>query len=164
MAGVKTFTELRFWQKARAWSKRIFQLTRREPFCSDRRLVAQINDSSESVTANIAEGFGRGTQGEFVTFLGYAIGSLNETQSHLCAAYDRDYLERAEFGELFAEGTEVRKMIVGFMRSMVMRGSGVKHIRKRPDWSDQVWEIYERVTGQPRPERFRKPEPELAQE
>jgi four helix bundle protein len=105
-----------FWQKARAWSKRIFQLTRREPFCSDRRLVTQVNDSSESVMANIAEGFGRGTQGEFVLFLGYAVGSLNETQAHLCAAYDRDYLERAEFGELFREGTEVRKMIVGFIR------------------------------------------------
>jgi len=39
--------------------------------------------------ANIAEGFGRGTQAEFVTFLGYSLGSLNETQSHLCAAYDR---------------------------------------------------------------------------
>src|SRR5215831_13525647 len=47
-----------------------------------RAQVEQVNDSSESVMANIAEGFGRGTQGEFVTFLGYAIGSLNETQSH----------------------------------------------------------------------------------
>jgi len=114
--------------------------------------------------ANVAEGFGRGTQGEFVAFLGYAIGSLNETQSHLCAAYDRKYLERAEFGELFREGTEIRKMIVGFIRSMVMPRSGVKHIRKRPDWTEQVWEIYERVTGQPRPERFRKPDPDGCKE
>ena len=111
MPGARTFTELRFWQRARAWSKRIFKLTRREPFRSDRRLVVQINDSSESVMANIAEGFGRGTQGEFMTFLGYSIGSLNETQAHLCAAYDREYLSKDEFGELFQEGTEMRKMI-----------------------------------------------------
>ena len=58
------------------------------------------------MTANIAEGFGRGTQGEFVQFLGYSIGSLDETQSHLCTAYDRGYLTKAEFGELFQEGTE----------------------------------------------------------
>ena len=77
MPGARSFTELRFWQRARAWSKRIFQLTRREPFRSDRRLVVQINDSSESVAATSAEGFGRGTQGEFVTFLGYSIGSLD---------------------------------------------------------------------------------------
>jgi four helix bundle protein len=81
MPAARLFTELLFWQKAREWSKRIFQQTRLEAFRADQRLVVQINDSSSSVMANIAEGFGRGTQGEFVQFLGYAIGSLNETQS-----------------------------------------------------------------------------------
>src|SRR5262245_40815499 len=125
MSAVKVFTDLVIWKRGRAWSKEIFQRTQREPFCRDRRLVEQINDSSESVMSNIAEGFGRGTQGEFVTFLGYAIGSLNETQSHLCAAYDRAYLTREEFGELFQEGTEIRKMTVALLRSMVLPGSGV---------------------------------------
>jgi four helix bundle protein len=156
MSGAKSFVALRFWQKARQWSKRIFQFTRREPFRSDLRLAAQINDSSESVGANIAEGFGRGTQGEFVTFLGYAIGSLNETQSHLCAAYDREYVSKDEFGTLFQQGTEIRKMTVAFIRSMVLPGSGVKHIRKQTNWTDRVWEIYERITGQQRPALFQK--------
>ena len=154
MPAARTFTELRFWQRARQWSKRIFQLTRREPFREDRRLVAQINDSSASVMANIAEGFGRGTQGEFITFLGYAIGSLNETQSHLCAAYDREYVTKEEFGREFQEGTEIRKMIVRFVQSMVMPGSGVKNIQKVPDWSDRVWEMYERISGKERPVFF----------
>jgi four helix bundle protein len=157
MPGVKDFVTLGFWQKARQWSKRIFQLTRREPFRSDRRLVVQINDSSESVAANVAEGFGRGTQAEFVTFLGYAIGSLNETQSHLCAAYDREYLTKDEFAEMFRQGTEIRKMTVAFIRSMVQPGSGVKHVRKVKSFTDEVWERYERITGKPRPELFRKP-------
>src|ERR1043165_4063343 len=115
MAGVSQFTDLIFWQKARALSKAIFQETRKAHFSEDRRIVEQINDSSESVMSNIAEGFGRGTQGEFIQFLGYAIGSLNETQSHLIAAYDRGYLGKDEFGTLFAEGTEIRKMTVGFI-------------------------------------------------
>jgi len=157
MPGARTFTELRFWQRARAWSKRIFKLTRQEPFRSDRRLVVQINDSSQSVMANVAEGFGRATQGEFVTFLGYSIGSLNETQSHLSAAYDREYLSKEEFGELFEEGTEIRKMIVRFIHSMVQPGSGVKHMRKATSWTEEVWERYERITGKERPERFRTP-------
>jgi four helix bundle protein len=155
MPGVKLFTDLLIWQRSRAWSKAIFEKTQAEPFCRDQRLVVQINDSSESVMSNIAEGFGRGTQDDFVTFLGYALGSLNETQSHLCAAYDRCYLSRADFGKLFQEGTEIRKMTVSFIRSMVMPGSGVKHIRKLKRWSDQVWEIYERVSGKQRPEFFR---------
>lgn len=79
--------------------------------------------------SNIAEGFGRGTQGEFVTLLGYAIGSLNETQSHLAAAYDRNYLTREHYGALFGTGTEIRKMTVSFIKSMAKQGSGVKHMR-----------------------------------
>jgi four helix bundle protein len=152
----KVFTDLLIWQRARKWSKDIFQQTQKLPFRPDRRLVEQINDSSESVMANIAEGFGRGTQGEFITFLGYSIGSLNETQSHLCAAYDREYLDRDTFAALFADGTEVRKMIVSFIKSMVMPGSGVKNTRRYVSFSEQVWEMYERTTGQQRPEIFRK--------
>jgi four helix bundle protein len=158
MPAARTFTELLFWQRARQWSKRIFHTTRRDPFCDDRRLVSQINDSSESVMANIAEGFGRGTQGEFVQFLGYAIGSLDETQSHLCAAYDREYLSKSEFADLFREGTDIRKMTVGFIGAMIKPGSGAKHLRKIPNWTDQVWELYERTTGKPRPALFRRPQ------
>jgi four helix bundle protein len=164
VTGVRRFTDLKIWQRARQWSKRIFELTRPMPFRADRRLVTQINDTSESVASNIAEGFGRGTQGEFVTFLGYAIGSLNETQSHLCAAYDRKYLDKALFAELFQEGTEIRKMTVAFVCRMGQPGSGVKHRRKPPpSWTDQVWEIYERVTGQKRPPLFETHEKQQAE-
>jgi four helix bundle protein len=152
----RTFTELLSWQKARAWSKVIFFLTRREPFCRDQRLVVQINDSSESVMSNIAEGFGRGTQAEFITFLGYALGSLDETCSHLCAAYDREYLSKSEFAEQYRAGVEVRKLIVGFIRSMVQPGGGVRFSKRTKSWTDEVWEIYERVTGKPRPEFFQR--------
>jgi hypothetical protein len=47
-------------------------------------------------------------------------------------------------------------MTVGFIQSMVIPGSGVKNIPKVPDFSEQVWEIYERVTGKSRPEFFQK--------
>ncbi len=158
MAGVTNFTELKFWQRSRNWSKRIFRMTRCNAFAQDRRLVAQVNDSSESVFANIAEGFGRGTQGEFVMFLGYAIGSLNETQSHLCAAYDREYITKEEFGEAFQEGTEIRKMMVAFLKSMTKQGSGVKHMRKCKTWTEEIWERFERITGHKRPEWVKVPE------
>ncbi len=157
MTGVQDFTDLRIWQQSREWSKRIFVCTQRDLFQADRRLVSQINDSSESVMSNIAEGFGRGTQGEFIQFLGYAIGSLDETRSHLVAAYDREYLAKDEYAELFTFGTGIGKQTVAFIRSMVKPGSGVKHMRKQKSWPDQVWEIYERTTGKERPEQFRNP-------
>ncbi|MSR56322.1 MAG: four helix bundle protein [Planctomycetaceae bacterium] len=154
MAAARVFTDLMFWQKARFWSKSIFEQTQGTAFRQDRRLVEQINDSSESVMANIAEGFGRGTQGEFVQFLGYSLGSLNETQSHLCSAYDRGFITKTEFARLFKDGTEIRKMTVAFLKSMVLHGSGVKHQRPYRSWTDQVWESYERLTGNKRPPLF----------
>jgi four helix bundle protein len=154
MSGAHKFTELLMWQKARAWSKEIFNKTQLTPFSKDQRLTVQINDSSESVMSNIAEGFGRGTQEEFVTFLGYALGSLDETCSHLCAAYDRKYLTKDEFAALYASGEEIRKVTIGFIRSMVMPKSGVRHIRPYKSWSERTKEIWERVTGKPFPEKF----------
>lgn len=110
--------------------------------------------------ANMAEGFGRGTQEEFVTFLGYALGSLDETQSHLCAAYDRAHIDKDTFGRLWSEGIEIRKMTVAFIRSMIHPRGGVRTLGKPKSWSERVWEIYERVTGEPRPPMFNPPEPE----
>ena len=160
MPAARSFTELKFWQRARAWSREIYHRTEQPRFARDQRLVVQINDSSESVMSNMAEGFGRGTQEEFIKFLGYALGSLDETQSHLCAAYDRQYLDKEAFADLFREGTAIRKLTVAFIRAMVMPRGGVRTLGKTPSWSSRVWEIYERVTGQPRPATFNEPAPE----
>jgi four helix bundle protein len=65
MPAARSFTDLVFWQCARQWSKAIWLLTQKPPFSRDERLVRQINDSSESTMANMAEGFGRGTQNVF---------------------------------------------------------------------------------------------------
>ncbi len=154
MSGVRDFTNLLIWKRARAWSKDIFWTTQATPFSKDQRLVVQVNDSSESVMSNIAEGFGRGTQEEFITFLGYALGSLMETQSHLCAAFDRQYLTKDEFAKLYGAGNELRKMIIAFIRSMIMPRSGVRNIRRTKSWSERVSEIYERVTGERPPTPF----------
>lgn len=154
MAAIRSFTEILSWQRARQWSAEIFRHTKHRPFAGDQRLVVQINDSSESVMSNIAEGFGRGTQSEFIVFLGYALGSLDETRSHLCAAYDREYLVEAEFGRLFNEGTTIRKLIVAFIRSMILPRGGVRSQGRKVNWSNEVWEVYERVTGESRPEAW----------
>jgi four helix bundle protein len=161
MPAARSFTDLLCWQRARQWSKDIYQLTQNQPFSRDQRLVVQINDSSESAMANIAEGFGRGTQEEFITFLGYSLGSLDETQSHLCAAYDRQHIDKDTFGRLWSEGIEIRKITVGFIRSMILPRGGVRTLGKPKSWSERTWEIYERVTGEKRPEMFNPPEPEI---
>ena len=171
MAAITRFEDIVAWQEARKLTRHVYGVTGREPFARDFGMRDQIQRASVSSMSNIAEGFGRGTQGQFITFLGYCLGSLDETQSHLCAAYDREYLSREDFGELFQQGTEIRKMTISFVRSMVLPGSGAKDFKKIKSWTDEVWETYERITGKPRPEFFQKlkrnstdgnsPEPEI---
>lgn len=102
---------------------------------------------------------GAGTQNEFVLFLGYALGSLAETQSHLTAAYDRAYLNKDRYAELFREGSTVRKLTIAFIRSMVMPRGGVKTLGPKINWTNQTWEIFERVTGKRRPAMFESSRP-----
>jgi hypothetical protein len=97
---------------------------------------------------------------KFITSLGYAIGSLDETQSHLCAAYDRGYLDKKKFGELWQEGIAIRKLTAASIRAMILTRGGVRTLGRPPSWSSRVWEIYERVTGQPRPAQFDPPPPD----
>ena len=90
-------------------------------------------------------------------FLGYSIGSLNETQSHLTVAYDRGYIDKTVYERLFRQGTGLRKQIIAFIGSLVRVGSGVKNMRRVKSWSEEVWEMFERTTGQERPGVFRTP-------
>ena len=61
-----------------------------------------------------------------------------------------------EFATLFAEGTEIRKMTVGLILSMVKPGGGVKFSRQFKSWTEVNWERFERITDKQRPEFFRK--------
>jgi four helix bundle protein len=81
MATITKFEELEVWQLARAFAATIYKITLQENFSKEYKFKDQIKDSSGSVMDNIAEGFGRDSRLEFINFLGYAKGSLNE-QSH----------------------------------------------------------------------------------
>jgi hypothetical protein len=75
----------------------------------------------------------------------------------LYACYDRKYLSKDLFAELYRERTAIRKLTVGFIRSMILPRGGVRTQSPPKSWSSQVWEIYERVTGKPRPDQFAAP-------
>ncbi len=64
------------------------------------------------------------------------------------------YLAKDQYAALFREGTAIRKLTVAFIRAMVTPRGGVRTLGKSKSWSSQTWEIYERVPGKPRPERF----------
>lgn len=115
MATIKNFEDLKVWQKARVLCEQVFQLIELEKFSKDYKLKDQINDASGSVMDNIAEGFGRQGNNEFINFLTIANGSAMEVKSQLYRALDRNYITQEKFDELFQLIEEISKMIFGLI-------------------------------------------------
>ena len=112
MATVRDFEELAIFQKARELSKKIYPITQRGKFKYDTRFVQQIRAAAGSIMDNIAEGFERTGNKEFLNFLYIAKGSCGEVRSQLIRANDNGYLTPEEYDELY---TECRKLSAGIM-------------------------------------------------
>ena len=93
----KSLEELPVWQKARELTKTIYMLTKQASFRKDFSLVDQIRRTVVSVMSNLAEGFERGSNTEFIQFLYIAKGSAGEARTQLYVALDQGYITEEEF-------------------------------------------------------------------
>ena len=114
----KQFEDLLFWQKSRDLTIQIYTSTSKAPFKTDFGLREQIQRAAVSVMSNIAEGFGRGSNTEFVQFLFVAKGSLSEVKSQLYVAMDLNYISNTEFTKAYQLAEEISKIISAFIKSL----------------------------------------------
>ena len=101
MSTIRGFEEIISWQKARALNKILGKYIDDGRFMKSYTLRSQIEGSAGSITDNIAEGFERGGNKEFIQFLYISKGSCGEFRSQLYRAIDRKYLSQNEFDELY---------------------------------------------------------------
>ena len=118
MAAVRDFEELAIFQKARELSKKIYPVTNREGFKSDYRFVQQIRAAAGSIMDNIAEGFERTGNKEFLNFLYIAKGSCGEVRSQLIRANDVGYLTPKEYEELYSDCRKLSASIMNFIKEI----------------------------------------------
>jgi four helix bundle protein len=116
MAKIERFEDLISWQKAREMNHLIYKSTNVGGFAKDFGLRDQIRRASVSIMSNIAEGFERGGDKEFIQFLSHAKGSCGEVRSQLYVALDEKYLPTGEFKELSDRSVEISRLISGFMQ------------------------------------------------
>ncbi len=80
-----------------------------------RSISYQLLDSGGSISANIAEGYGRGTPGEFQQFLRYSRGSSAESDNWLFKATRQNFISRERYGEYQELFERLNKMIGSFI-------------------------------------------------
>ena len=109
------FEDLGIWQDARKLCKEIFLITEKDTFSRDFKLRDQIRTSSGSVMDNIAEGFERNGNKEFIQFLSIAKGSCGECRSQSYRAFDYGYIDQKILNELIHKTITFSKQISGFI-------------------------------------------------
>jgi len=115
MSAINTFEDIQAWQKARELNRVIYQISSGGSFSKDFGFRDQIRRASVSILSNIAEGFERNGNKEFLYFLSIAKGSAGEVRAQLYVALDLDYITKAEFDNLNKLANETSKMISGFI-------------------------------------------------
>ena len=115
MATVRRFEELECWKEAREFVKLIYGLTKKDAFRKDFELVSQLRRSAVSTMANIAEGFHRNSNRDFMKFLDYSRASIAESISHCYVALDQQYINEEEMALVNEQANGVWKKVNAFI-------------------------------------------------
>jgi four helix bundle protein len=106
---IERFEDLEIWQDARQLCNLVFQVTSVEPFVKDYKFRDQIRSAAGSTMDNIAEGYGRGGNREFVNFLSISRGSNDEVRSQSYRAFDFRYIDEPSFNNLLELTDKISK-------------------------------------------------------
>lgn len=113
---MKDFKDLKVWEKAHALTLLVYEETRSFPKEELYGLTSQLRRAASSVAANIVEGCGRRSDGEFTRFLQIARGSASELEYHLLLARDLRVLDKAKFKKLDSDVVEIQRMLTALVQ------------------------------------------------
>jgi four helix bundle protein len=114
---VSDFTDLETWQFARMLRKELFRIAQNFPQEERYSLVSQLKRAAISVTANLAEGYGRFSYQENIQFCRQSRGSLYELRDHLTTALDAGYISHEKYKELDATAISAIRLVNGYIRA-----------------------------------------------
>lgn len=118
MATFKTYEEINAWQQGRVLVRDVYALTAVGSFSKDFGLKDQIQRAAVSVCSNIAEGFERRGNKEFINFLWIAKGSAAEVSSQLYHAKDLGYISEEDFASMYDKAKLIGGMIYNLIQAI----------------------------------------------
>lgn len=116
MSTIDRFEDLEAWKLARVLTGLVYTSSGAGNFGHDFALRDQIRRASISIVSNIAEGFERDGDKEFIQFLSIAKGSCGEVRAQLCLALDQKYISETEFQDLTTKAIQLSRVISGLIR------------------------------------------------
>ena len=123
---IQNFEDLEIWKEARCLTREIYKLSKTPRFSKDFSLRDQMRRAAVSMMSNIAEGFERGGNQEFVQFLYVAKASCGEVRSQLYVAVDQSYVAQKDCEELTKSFKRLSIMIsnlIDYLKRSGMKGS-----------------------------------------
>lgn len=118
---MNTFRNLLIWQKSMALVTEIYQVTNSFPKEEIYGLTSQIRRSSISIPSNIAEGYGRNGNDDYLRFLNISISSLFEMQTQLEISFNLKYINEVQFNKINGDSREIERMLSAFIRKIKLR-------------------------------------------
>ena len=119
MATIRKFTEIKAWQLGRELARDVYAITKVGAFAKDFGFRDQIQRAVVSINSNIAEGFERDSNPEFVKFLGYAKGSAGEVVLQLVTAHDIGYVNDDAY-ERLTQKLELVSVMLARLRARIL--------------------------------------------
>ena len=130
---MQDFKELKVWQKAHQLALDAYQMTSRFPREEMFGLTSQIRRAAVSIAANIAEGRGRGGDGDFKRFLQIAQGSAAELDYELLLARELHYITPEQHAGIQSQVKEIGRMLNRFIQTLATpNSSGAQDRSQRP--------------------------------
>jgi four helix bundle protein len=124
---ITRFEDIEAWQEARKLVNMVYGVINKNPkFKRDFRLVNQVQDAAVSSMRNIAEGFSRKGNKEFIQYLFISKSSAAEVESHLYVALDQAYISQDDFEKVYNQAEIVSKMDSGFIKYLQSQLSDFK--------------------------------------
>ncbi len=113
---ISRFEDLDCWKEARTVVSQVYKLCNGSDFRKDFSLTDQVKRAATSIMANIAEGFSRKGDKEFIQFLFIAKSSASELQSHFYVALDQKYIDQSQFEELYEKADKIQRQISNLIK------------------------------------------------